>query len=85
RDGGTFCTVTGTDDANCGACGTICPSAATCVSGECLCQDGSPPCGAVCCATGATCVNGSCGAADAGQPADAGDGGNGDGGPSTGT
>ncbi|KAH7129620.1 hypothetical protein B0J13DRAFT_564330 [Dactylonectria estremocensis] len=69
------CTDTNTDKKNCGACGTVCPSGSSCISGTCVCSGGKPLCHGACpdllydpqnCGTCGTvcsssnCVNGAC-------------------------
>jgi hypothetical protein len=59
-----FCTNTGTDAKNCGACGNVCPTAnPNCCAGKCTnTQTDNNNCGAcgTVCATGKTCKAGVC-------------------------
>jgi hypothetical protein len=60
-----FCTNTGTDAKNCGACGNVCPTAnPNCCSGKCT-NTGTDAkncgaCGTVCATTKPTCCSGAC-------------------------
>lgn len=60
-----FCTNTGTDAKNCGACGNVCPTAKpTCCSGACVDTQTDPKhcgtCGTVCSGTTPNCKAGKC-------------------------
>jgi hypothetical protein len=57
------------DDTNCGACGTVCPTNASCNGTSCVCDQGFKPCNGQCihnaeccgdCAGNETCLNGNC-------------------------
>lgn len=68
---GTTCVDTQSDDANCGACGTVCPTGQTCMAGACACASGQMLCGT---GSAAHCVdtqadNANCGACDTACPA----------------
>src|SRR5580692_9556067 len=43
-EAGPYCANTGTDSANCGTCGTVCPAGTLCASGSCASACGSLPC-----------------------------------------
>src|SRR5258706_9221949 len=45
---GNVCVDTKTDGNNCGKCGTVCATGATCVQGSCQCASGQMKCGAAC-------------------------------------
>src|SRR5262245_51650650 len=42
------CVDTKTDDKNCGKCGTVCPTGATCTASACQCQNSTLRCGNAC-------------------------------------
>lgn len=49
----TVCTDVSSDDANCGACNTVCPTGSTCKSSSCACTDGTK----TFCKTSNTCTD----------------------------
>lgn len=53
------CTSLNTN-ANCGACGNMCPSGSSCINRMCQCASGQPMCSGACCTTGQTCCGGIC-------------------------
>ncbi len=53
-DCGGVCVATCCDNANCGACGNVCPSGQTCFEGICGCPSG------LCCEAGETVCDGTC-------------------------
>ncbi len=73
-----LCIDTTSDEANCGACGIVCPTGRMCSAGSCGCGPGETACGGACvdttsdeancgacgttCASGELCVAGACGA-----------------------
>ncbi len=58
------CVNTQTSNANCGACGTVCPTGQTCMAGACTCATGQTLCGRACVNTVTDNANcGACGTA----------------------